>query len=59
MSFSLKDPSLTIYTNLDADNKGGYGVEKCSTFDHDLGCYVDDTYNLYLKGECCFIKPGS
>ena len=44
-----------VYTDASNDFEGGYDIEQCSTFDDYLGCYIDETYEVHAKGECCHI----
>ena len=44
-----------VYTDAAHDYEGGYDIEKCGMYDEDLKCYVDKTYQLHAKGECCNI----
>ena len=54
-SLVLEDEKRIVYTESGHDFEGGYDVEKCPTFDIDLGCYIDETFELHTEGECCRI----
>ena len=58
MNSSLIDKkSQIVYTDPTKDTEGGYDIEKCPTYDNELNCYVDITYQLHMKGDCCYIEP--
>ena len=52
----VMEETLVAYTDPVHDYEGGYDIEKCSTFDLELDCYIDDAYELHSKGECCNIN---
>ena len=45
-----------VYTDPANDNEGGYDVEKCSTWDAELNCFIDPRFEVHANGECCIIK---
>ena len=49
----IKDLKQVVYTDPVHDFEGGYDIEKCPTFDSELDCYIDDSYEIHAKGECC------
>jgi len=51
----VKNSKQVVYTDPVHDFEGGEDVEKCPTLDLELGSYVDQTYQLHAKGECCMI----
>ena len=52
-SLVMGDVKRIVYTDPIHDYEGGYDVEKCPTFDSKLDCYIDETYEMHAKGECC------
>ena len=59
MNSSLTQDSLkVVYTDANSDFEGGYDIQKCPFYDKYLDCYIDITYEIHSKGECCFVEPG-
>ena len=54
-SLVMEDVNRIVYTDPVHDFEGGYDIEKCHTFDSELDCYIDETYELHDRGECCNI----
>jgi hypothetical protein len=57
--FSLMNSTLVrkenqiVYTSKEYDYEGGVDVIKCPFFDKDLNCFVDPSFQMHKKGECC------
>ena len=49
----VSDEEKIVYTDADHDYEGGHDIKKCPTFDDELGCYVDTSYEVHQRGECC------
>ena len=49
----VSEEEKIVYTDADHDYEGGHDIEKCPTFDDELGCYIDSTYEVHERGECC------
>ena len=45
-----------VYTSEMHDYQGGLDVKRCSFFDETLNCYVDPTFQLHERGECCELE---
>ncbi len=60
--FSLMNSTLiqkenrVVYTSATYDYEGGVDVEKCSTFDDELNCFIDPTFQYHKSGECCYME---
>lgn len=52
----MDDVNRIVYTDPIHDFEGGYDIERCPTFDPDLKCYIDETYEVHAQGECCNVK---
>ena len=50
-SLVMEDVNRIVYTDPVHDFEGGYDIEKCHTFDSELDCYIDETYELHDRGE--------
>ena len=61
--FQLMNETLTrqdkviVYTSDIYDYSGGVDIEKCPFFDEILECYIDPTFQLHDKGQCCTVQP--
>lgn len=60
--FSLMNSTLVrkekqiVYTSKDYDYEGGADVKKCPVYDYDLKCFVDPSFQMHERGECCEVK---
>jgi hypothetical protein len=60
--FSLMNSTLIrkdnqiVFTSKDYDYEGGADVKKCPLFDKDLNCFVDPTFQMHKKGNCCEVQ---
>ena len=46
-----------VYTSSTYDYEGGADIENCPVFDDDLNCFVDATFQMHSRGECCLVLP--
>lgn len=51
----VSDKEKIVFTDADHDYEGGHDIEKCPTFDDELGCFIDSSYEVHKRGECCNI----